>query len=389
MGLYQVAIPTKIYFGRNIWEEALKVQEAILQGNVMIVTTGRSLYRLGYVEELRKCLQNCSCIKNIVIFDTISANPKLSEVRKGILLGKQERTDVIVGFGGGSAMDAAKAIAAGVKSEVRIEDLFYQGGEPGADTLPVIAIPTTAGTGSELSKAAIITDDVRKIKSGIRGRALYPFAAIVDSYFTESVPFQVTMETGFDVLAHAAESYISRSASPYTKMQSETAIQIVGKYLPRLAENLKDEKAREKMSFASMIMGINLGNASTCLPHRLPYPIGAHTDTSHGAGLAALFTAWIRCEYRYASGQVERMMNLLTGRDIRGEADCTEAVYRFIRLLKLTASLQELGIERKQLEAMAAEVSGNIGNDPASQEEGIIPKLYEMAWREGAVCRRS
>ena len=269
MGLYQVAIPTKIYFGRNIWEEALKVQEAILQGNVMIVTTGRSLYRLGYVEELRKCLQNCSCIKNIVIFDTISANPKLSEVRKGILLGKQERTDVIVGFGGGSAMDAAKAIAAGVKSEVRIEDLFYQGGEPGADTLPVIAIPTTAGTGSELSKAAIITDDVRKIKSGIRGRALYPFAAIVDSYFTESVPFQVTMETGFDVLAHAAESYISRSASPYTKMQSETAIQIVGKYLPRLAENLKDEKAREKMSFASMIMGINLGNASTCLPHRL------------------------------------------------------------------------------------------------------------------------
>lgn len=389
MGLYQVAIPTKIYFGRNIWEEALKVQEAILQGNVMIVTTGRSLYRLGYVEELRKCLQNCSCIKNIVIFDTISANPKLSEVRKGILLGKQEKTDVIVGFGGGSAMDAAKAIAAGVKSEVRIEDLFYQGGEPGADTLPVIAIPTTAGTGSELSKAAIITDDVRKIKSGIRGRALYPSAAIVDSYFTESVPFQVTMETGFDVLAHAAESYISRSASPYTKMQSETAIQIVGKYLPRLAENLKDEKAREKMSFASMIMGINLGNASTCLPHRLQYPIGAHTDTSHGAGLAALFTAWVRCEYRYASGQVERMMNLLTGRDIRGEADCTEAVYRFIRLLKLTASLQELGIERKQLEAMAAEVSGNIGNDPASQEEGIIPKLYEMAWREGAVCRRS
>lgn len=389
MGLYQVAIPTKIYFGRNIWEEALKAQEAILQGNVMIVTTGRSLYRLGYVEELRKCLQNCSCIKNIVIFDTISANPKLSEVRKGILLGKQEKTDVIVGFGGGSAMDAAKAIATGVKSEVRIEDLFYQGGEPGADTLPVIAIPTTAGTGSELSKAAIITDDVRKIKSGIRGRALYPSAAIVDSYFTESIPFQVTMETGFDVLAHAVESYISRSASPYTKMQSETAIQIVGKYLPRLAENLKDEKAREKMSFASMIMGINLGNASTCLPHRLQYPIGAHTDTSHGAGLAALFTAWIRCEYRYASDQVERIMNLLTGRDIRGEAGCTETVYRFIRLLKLTASLQELGIERKQLEAMAAEVSGNIGNDPASQEEGIIPKLYEMAWREGAVCRRS
>lgn len=389
MSIYQVAIPTKIYFGRNIWEEALKEQEAMLQGNVMIATTGRSLHRLGYVEELRRRLQDCSYIKNIVIFDKISANPKLSEIQEGILLGQQEKTDIIVGFGGGSAMDAAKAIAAGVRSGVGIEDLFYKGGEPGADTLPVISIPTTAGTGSELSKAAIITDDVQKIKSGIRGKALYPSVAIVDSYFTESIPFQVTMETGFDVLAHAVESYISRAASPYTRMQSETAVQIVGKYLPRLADDLADKEAREKMSFASMIMGINLGNASTCLPHRLQYPIGAHTDTSHGAGLAALFTAWIKCEHRYASGQVERMMNLLTGRDIRGEADCAEAVYRFIHQLNLTASLQELGIERKQLETMAAEVSGNIGNDPASQEEGIILKLYEMAWQEGAVCRQS
>lgn len=389
MSIYQVAIPTKIYFGRNIWEEALKEQEAILQGNVMIATTGRSLHRLGYVEKLRKCLQNYSYIKNIVIFDRISANPKLSEIQEGILLGQQEKTDIIVGFGGGSAMDAAKAIAAGVKSGIRIEDLFYKGGEPGADTLPVIAIPTTAGTGSELSKAAIITDDVQKIKSGIRGKALYPYAAIIDSYFTESIPFQVTMETGFDVLAHAVESYISRAASPYTRMQSETAVQIVGKYLPRLADDLADKEAREKMSFASMIMGINLGNASTCLPHRLQYPIGAHTDTSHGAGLAALFTAWIRCEYRYASGQVERLMNLLTGRDIRGEAACTEEIYRFIKSFGLTVSLQELGIERKELETMAGEVSGNIGNDPASQEEGIILKLYEMAWQEEAVCRRS
>lgn len=388
MSIYQVAIPTKIYFGRNIWEEALKEQEDILQGNVMIATTGRSLHRLGYVEELRGCLQDCSSVKNIVIFDRISANPKLSEIQEGILLGQREKTDIIIGFGGGSAMDAAKAIAAGVRSGVRIEDLFYKGGEPGADTLPVIAIPTTAGTGSELSKAAIITDDVQKIKSGIRGKALYPSVAIVDSYFTESIPFQVTMETGFDVLAHAVESYISGAASPYTRMQSETAIQIVGKYLPRLADDLTDKEAREKMSFASMIMGINLGNASTCLPHRLQYPIGAHTDTSHGAGLAALFTAWIKFEYRYASGQVERIMNLLTGRDIRGEADCTEAVYRFIRQLNLPASLQELGIERKQLETMAVEVSGNIRNDPVSQEEGIILKLYEMAWQEGAVCKQ-
>lgn len=197
------------------------------------------------------------------------------------------------------------------------------------------------------------------------------------------------METGFDVLAHAVESYISRAASPYTKMQSETAIRIVGEYLPRLAENLTDAEAREKMSFGSMIMGINLGNASTCLPHRLQYPIGAHTDTSHGAGLAALFTAWIRCEYPYAAGQVERVLSLLIGRDIRGEDACTGEIHRFIRGLGLISSLQELGIERARLQTLADEVSGNIGNDPASQEEGIVLKLYEAAWQEDAVCRQS
>ena len=280
---------------------------------------------------------------------------------------------MIIGFGGGSAMDGAKAIAAGIKSKEDIEVYFYQGKEPGEDTLPVIAIPTTAGTGSELSKAAILTDEVRKVKTGIRGNALYPLTAIVDSCFTETVPFRITMETGFDVLAHAAESYISRAASPYTRVQSETAIQIAGQYLPRLAECLSDAEAREKMSFASMIMGINLGNASTCLPHRLQYPLGAHTDTSHGAGLAALFTAWICCEYKYAPERVERILELLTGE----------------KKLKLPVSLREMGIAKEQLLVFAKEVSGNIGNDPASCEEGIILKLYETAWQEETACRRS
>ncbi len=389
MDPYQIIIPTKVYFGRNIWKKALKEQEALLQGNIMIVTTGRSLQRLGYVDELDKQIQQCASSTKVVVFDSISANPKLSEVQSGILLGRQEKIDVIVGFGGGSAIDAAKAIAAGVKERDGIEVLFYQGKEPGADTLPVIAIPTTAGTGSELSKAAIITDEVKKIKTGIRGKALYPLAAIVDSCFTESVPFQATMETGFDVLAHAVESYISKASSPYTRMQSEAAVQITGRYLLRLAKCLSDVEAREKMSFASMIMGINLGNASTCLPHRLQYPIGAHMDTSHGAGLAALFTAWIRCEYPYASEQIERILKLLTGREIQGENDCVETIYQFIRSIGLATSLQDIGIAKEQLPIMAKEVSGNIKNDPASQEDGIIRKLYEMAWQEEtAVCRQ-
>lgn len=378
--MYRLTIPTKIFFGRNIWQESIRTQETLLQGNIMIVTTGRSLCRLGYVEALKEELQQCQYVEKVILFDHISANPKISEIREGILLGRSEKADVIVGFGGGSAIDAAKAIAAGVKSEDDIEIYFYRGKEPEKCTIPIIAIPTTAGTGSELSKAAILTDEARMVKNGIRGEALYPAVAIVDSCFTESVPMRVTMETGFDVVAHAVESYISKAASPYTRMQSETAIRIAGECLPQLVECLENTEARGQMSFASMLMGINLGNASTCLPHRLQYPLGAHTDTSHGAGLAALFTAWIQCEYRYEAEKMERMAELLTGQHVRGEEACVDTFHRFIKNLGLPVSLHEMGVPRQQLAEMAGEVSGNIGNDPASQEEGIILRLYEMAW---------
>lgn len=383
MRLYQLAIPTKIYFGRDIWKEALNAQEMIVQGNVMIVTTGRSLIRLGYLEQLEIQIKENFNVNKVIIFDTVSANPRLSEVKDGIVVGRQEKIDVIVGFGGGSSLDAAKAIAAGIPEKVNIEALFYQGKEPGKYTLPIIAIPTTAGTGSELSKAAIITDEQQRIKKGIRGTVLYPQAAIVDSIFTESVPFSATMETGFDVLAHGMESYLSKAASPFTKMQSEYAIQIVGKYLPRLSNNLQDIEAREKMSYASMIMGINLGNASTCLPHRLQCPLGAYTDTSHGEGLAALFPAWIDCEYGYVYEDIERMIELLTGECIHGKEACIEKIRKFIQKIQLPVSLSQLGVgEKAFLDIFEKGVTGNIGNDPAvgKNDRNIIRELYQAAW---------
>lgn len=382
MNLYRLNIPTRIYFGRNIWQEALEEQLFLLQGNIMVVTTGRSLVRLGYLDKLKSEIEKFASVKQVTVFDAVSANPKLSEVREGILLGRQENANLIIGFGGGSAIDAAKAVAVGIGAEEDIGEFFCHGKEPGKSTLPILAMPTTAGTGSELSKAAILTDAQREIKNGIRGEALYPAAAIVDSAFTESVPLKVTMETGFDVLAHAMESYISKAASPFTQMQSEYVIGLVGKYLPRLLACLEDTEAREKISFASMIMGINLGNAGTCLPHRLQYPLGAHTDTSHGSGLAALYPAWVEYEYPYTPEKIEKAAELLTGKSARGREECARVFCRFIKMLGLPCTIRELGIKEELLSVMAQEVSGNIKNDPAAQEEGIILKLYERAWQE-------
>lgn len=378
---YHLNIPTKLYYGRDIWRGALREIEQMLRGSVMIVTTGRSLARLGYLGDLKRAVTESPLVDTLTVFDKVSANPRLSEAEEGVALAKDAKADVIIGFGGGSAMDMAKAVALGARTDEAVGAFFYGKSAVGKDILPVIAVPTTAGTGSELSRAAILTDSTKKRKGGIRGDALYPRAAIVDPIFTESVPFHITMQTGFDVLAHAMESYVSKAASPYTRMQSEYAVRTVGEMLPRLAQDLQDIEAREKMSYASMIMGINLGNASTGLPHRLQYPLGALTDTSHGQGLAALYCAWLGYEYQYSRESVEEMTSILAGRSIRGKEACTGAMREFITRLGLPVALQEMGIGREQLDIMAEAVTGELANDPAAQEQDIVRKIYERAWR--------
>ncbi len=377
---YHIQIPTQIFWGRDIWKEAISELASELNGNIMIVTTGRSLIRLGYINELLRRLKQHTLTSDIIVYDNVSANPKLLEAKKGIKLAKEANINSIVAFGGGSAIDLAKTIAVGALTDTDIEYYFYHDIELSWKTLPVFAIPTTAGTGSELSKAAILTDEERCIKSGIRGDSLYPKAAIVDSVFTESVPFNTTMETGFDVLAHAIESYISKAASPFTQMLSEYIVENVRIALPELVRDLRDIDARKKMSYSSMMMGINLGNASTCLPHRLQYPLGAYTNTSHGAGLATLYTSWIEYEYLYSQEKVERLMSILAGEMIHGRSECVHVIENFITLLKLPSSLKEMKIDQIRIHDMAAAVSGNINNDPASEEQDIIIKIYERAW---------
>lgn len=382
MRMYQLEIPTKVYFGREIAFQALTEEKDFFNGNVLIVTTGRSLSRLGYVEKLERELQDLPNVKSVVIYDQISANPQLQEVTKAAEKGKENRTDIVVGFGGGSAIDAAKAVAAVIGTGNSVETLFYQHIEPDERTLPVVAIPTTAGTGSELSKAAILSDYEKHKKGGVRGKNLYPKLAIVDSVFTETVPLHITMETGFDVLAHAIESYVSKVASPFTKILSEQVISTAGKALMELEEDIQNKEAREKMSYASMIMGINLGNASTAMPHRLQYPLGAYTKTSHGSGLAAIYPTWIYYEYTVNSETIRKVLEQLTGKEPTNAEQASGLMKDFLKQLQLPVSIRELGVKENMLSILAEDVSGNLANDPLAETENIIYKIYERAMKE-------
>lgn len=379
MKAFSLYTPTKIYFGAGTWKKSLQAVAEMLQGNVMVVTTGRSLIRLGYLpallEELKQLREGRECL----VYSNIHANPKLAEVEEAVALGKEAQIDTVIGFGGGSAMDAAKAVAAGIGSPHPVAELLLKGIAPSAETPRIIAMPTTAGTGSELSKGAILSSPEHHIKTGIRGEHIYPAVAIVDSTFTWQVPRRVTVETGFDVLAHAIESYVSRKATDFSRLLSERAIRIVGDCLPALLETPDQHEARDVMSYASMLMGINLGNVGTALPHRMQYPVGANTDTSHGAGLMALYPAWLRHEYDAAPEKIQRVIRVLTGTDYSDKVSCCSAMDAFLERLGERRNLQELGLRPEQAASLAAQVTGNIQNDRAASEPDVLAKIYSEA----------
>ncbi len=375
MKAFTLTVPTRIYFGTNQLGETLEKLSGEIPRRIMLVTGGRSADQYGYAQQVIDCL---GPKKEVMRWNEISANPKTGEINRAIKKGRQEEVKLIIGLGGGSALDGAKAIAAGIGMKKNAEDFLESGITPDENTLPVIAIPTTAGTGSELSKGAIISDPIRQIKTGIRGEALYPKAAIVDPALTMSAPMKITMETGFDVMAHGIESLISVQSSPFTEMLSREAICEVAKNLKRLHKDLTDLEARETMSYYSMLMGINLGNASTALPHRLQYPVGALTDTSHGAGLLALYPAWLKHGYRHSREKFKMIASLIAGEEKQAE-EITEVFNRFVCELELNRSLKEFGLEEKEetVKKLTEAVTGNLKNDPASMDKEIVRKIYE------------
>ena len=190
------------------------------------------------------------------------------------------------------------------------------------------------------------------------------------------------METGFDVLAHAIESYVAVKANLFSEMLSEKAIQLVGENLMLLSQNPEDHEAREKMCYASMIMGINLANVGTCLPHRMQYAIGAATDTSHAAGLIALYPTWLMQEYGVNEDKVRRVMAFLGDSEVETPNQVYSSFKRFLEQIDAKRSMQELGIKAEMLKDLTSQVTGNLANDPLVVKRGIVEQIFRDSMNE-------
>lgn len=339
-------IPNHTVVGTNVLGEAAPLLEKM--GNKAFIVTGRHVAVSDMMKQLTALLNENGI--GCVIFDGITGEPTDTMIENGVEMLKSSGCDFIIGIGGGSPLDSAKAIAAMAVNEGSIAD--YNGKEITGEILPLAAIPTTAGTGSEATKFTVITDSEKGIKMLLKGDVLVPKLAIVDSSFTVGAPKSVTSATGLDALTHAVEAYTSRKAFSMTDTLALSAVKRIMKYLPIAYREPDNSLAREQMSVAALEAGICINNSSVTIVHGMSRPIGALFHVPHGMSNAMLLK---ECLSFAVSGAYEKFANLGRETGVASDSDSDEtAAEKFIDSLQNICdvceipTLEQYGIDRDE-----------------------------------------
>lgn len=339
-------IPNHTVVGTNVLGEAAPLLKKM--GNKAFIVTGRHVAVSYMMKQLTALLDENGI--GCVIFDGITGEPTDTMIENGVEMLKSSGCDFIIGIGGGSPLDSAKAIAAMAVNEGSIAD--YNGKEITGEILPLAAIPTTAGTGSEATKFTVITDSEKGIKMLLKGDVLVPKLAIVDSSFTVGAPKSVTSATGLDALTHAVEAYTSRKAFSMTDTLAVSAVKRIMKYLPIAYKEPNNSLAREQMSIAALEAGICINNSSVTIVHGMSRPIGALFHVPHGMSNAMLLK---ECLSFAVSGAYEKFANLGRETGVASDSDSDEtAAEKFIDSLQNICdvceipTLEQYGIDRDE-----------------------------------------
>lgn len=339
-------IPNHTVVGTNVLSEAAPLLKKM--GNKAFIVTGRHVAVSDMMKQLTALLDENGI--GFVIFDGITGEPTDTMIENGVEMLKSSGCDFIIGIGGGSPLDSAKAIAAMTVNEGSIAD--YNGKEITGEILPLAAIPTTAGTGSEATKFTVITDSEKGIKMLLKGDVLVPKLAIIDSSFTVGAPKSVTSATGLDALTHAVEAYTSRKAFSMTDTLAVSAVKRIMKYLPIAYREPDNSLAREQMSVAALEAGICINNSSVTIVHGMSRPIGALFHVPHGMSNAMLLK---ECLSFAVSGAYEKFANLGRETGVASDSDSDEtAAEKFIDSLQNICdvceipTLEQYGIDRDE-----------------------------------------
>lgn len=358
-----------------------------LGGKKPLIITDKMMVKLGYIERIQNLLSTAGLSADI--FDGTEPEPTAASIEAGVQCVLNNNYDVIIALGGGSPIDSAKAIAILGKHGGNIRDYKFprQVNEAG---IPIIAIPTTAGTGTEVTRFTIITDEKNDEKMLCVGIGFMPLAAIVDVNLTLSLPPRITADTGIDALTHAIEAYVSQKASPFSDSQALSAMRLIGPHLKRAYDNGNDIEAREAMMLGSTLAGVAFSSASVALVHGMSRPIGAFFHVPHGLSNAMLLPSVTAFSIPSAP---ERYADCARAIGVASTADSTEhanqkllaALETFNRELKVP-TLAEFGADKARFDSLVqtmaeqALASGSPSNNPRIPSIEQMVTIYQGMW---------
>jgi len=377
--------PTEIRFGRGRLSE---VGEAAAQygERCLLVTVPEEVEALvPAFERAKRHLAETGL--EVEHFAGVIPNPTTESVTEGAEIAKDFGADVVVGLGGGSSMDTAKAIAVEATHPGTAWDyLWFRDTQPGEKTLPIVAVTTTSGTGSQFTQVAVVTNPAENTKSAIYNNWVYAKVGIVDPELMVTVPPRVTASTGFDVFCHAFETYLHVNASPYTDLLALDAMRLVAAYLPTVVEDGANLEARTAMAWADSLAGLCIASAGVTLPHGIGMTIGGQCPhVMHGEALAVTYPEFTRFTYPYAVERFATMGRIfnpnLEGEPEEGAAEQScEEVDQLLKKIGMWLSLEGLGVSEGDVVAIAdnSRVLPDYKNNPriASRDE-----IYEMLKR--------
>ena len=347
----KINFPSRLVFGNGCVNDFIADFDSMALKNVLIVTTPAVRQ---YCEKIVRKLKRRGI--GILVDESTQREPTILDLQHALLSAEQINADGVIGIGGGSVLDVAKLVAVLYKSSQTIHDIF------GIDrvnrkTLYLACLPTTAGTGSEVSPNAILRDESDNQKKAVVSRYVVPDAAYVDPLLTLSVPPAITAATGIDALTHCIEAYANRYAHPLTDGYAIKGIRSIAKNLAHVFENDQDREAREQVALGSMCGGLCLGPVNTAAVHALAYPLGSIFHIAHGMANALLLPHVMRFNLQTSPQRYADIAIALGAEPGRDDVETAEKGVSIVdelnRFLQIPQKLSQMSIEKSDIKSMA------------------------------------
>ena len=355
---------------------------------MIVISGGTSMKKYGYLDKVINYLKENNV--ESIVFDKILPNPIKQHVMEAAQLCRQEKCDMIVGLGGGSSIDSAKAIAIMACNEGDYWDYIPSGsgkGYPVNKVLPVIAIPTTAGTGTEADPWTVITNEELNEKIGFGSQLTYPYLSIIDPELMISIPPQLTAYQGFDAFFHAAEGFIANCATPVSDLYAIEAIRLLYKYLPVAVKDGRNLKARAKVAWASTLAGMVESTSSCISEHSMEHAMSAYyPQLPHGAGLIAISEAYFETFRNDCMKRYMKMSEAMVGLKSNRPSDFIDALVRMQKECGVYGiKLSDWGLKAEDLPKMVQNARSTMGGlftlDPRPLTDEEVLDIYQKSYK--------